>query len=156
MTSRIMNTRAVLGGSFSRQNSMMSKNCRRLSDCSGSPQSAGGACQAPVSLNSPSKSSRSASSSSELAATGSRCLRRMASTILCLRIPVSQVLTLDLPVKPSCAGERGGQRVLHDILGERGVAQLQARDPQEVAALNFELLQEIGIHEAAVRVERES
>ena len=94
---------------------------------SGSPQSAGerlprAACREQARRN----PRRRASSSSVRAATGSRCFRRIASTILCLRMPVSQVLRLDLPVnRPS--PKRGDQRVLHDVLGERGRAAAAAQ-----------------------------
>ena len=98
-----MNTRAVLGGSFSRQKSIISMNWLRLSAASGSPQSAGFASQPPRSLNSASRSSISSSDSMSPnadATVGSRCFRRIASTILCLRMPVSQVRRLDLPENP--------------------------------------------------------
>ena len=77
------------------------------------------------------------------ATVGSRCFLRMASTILCFRIPVSQVRRLDLPEKP-LPDKRGKQRFLDNILGERLVAQLQARDTQQVAALGLEIAGKVG------------
>jgi D-methionine transport system ATP-binding protein len=63
MISRIMKTRAVLGGRRSRHASMTSMNSFWVSAVSGLPQSAGGAAHPPLSLNIGSKSSRSVSSS---------------------------------------------------------------------------------------------
>ena len=60
---------------------------------------------------------------------------------------MSQVLRLDLPAKPA-AGKRGEQRVLHDVLGRIAVAQLQLRDPQQVAAMRFDLAGEVFGHGA--------
>ena len=65
---------------------------------------------------------------------------------------MSQVLRLDLPVKPACAGQRGDQRVLHDVLRRVAVAQLQLRHAQQVAAMRLDLGGERGgVHGARKR-----
>jgi hypothetical protein len=42
------------------------------------------------------------------------------------------------------SGKRGQQRLLHGVLGERLVAQLKARDAQQVAAVHVEIAGVIG------------
>ena len=116
----------------------------RSRSLSGLPQSAGGFSQWPVSSNSASKSSIWHSSSS-VAKVGALVLRRIASTILWRRMPVSQVLTDDLPEKPAARLQRGDERVLHAVLGQLVVAQLQPRDAQQVAAMGVELGGEVGV-----------
>ena len=68
-------------------------------------------------------------------------------------MPVSHVRSDDLPEKPLLALQGGDQGVLHDVLGERGVAQLQRRDAQQIAPMRFELGRECRIGHVASPLE---
>ena len=127
---------------------MMSKNWRRLSDASGSPQSAGFVSQAPLSLKSASKSSMSSfvvDVAEGREHGGSRCLLPDRVDDLVLEDAGEPGLEARLAGE-AAAGERGEQRVLHDVLRGIAIAQLQLRHSQQVAAMRFDLAGEVFGH----------
>ncbi len=67
-------------------------------------------------------------------------------------MPVSHVLTLDLPVKPACAVSAAASVSWTTSSASVGVAQLQPRDAQQIAAVRVEFGGETsGVHRVVWR-----